>query len=159
MIQYKDWAPITFDMTGLSISAQQEWFVAPVSRTRNGGLVEQANWGAFLDALLPSDEGDDYEIHRFGHWACGWFEIMLLKRGTTAYEIGRKAEMKLADYPVLDDMMLEGLERNEEERVWKSMRLRDRVMLCADAGLSIFAARRTDAPFRANGECIVKVDL
>lgn len=73
-----------------------------LGRNRDSGLLDNSNFDIALETL--GGESDNVQVHRFGHWACGWFELILIN--PTATEIVKQAEdmlNALSDYPVLDD--------------------------------------------------------
>lgn len=59
------------------------------------------------------DVSECYENHRFGHWACGWFEILIVKPGSDCERIALEIEASLASYPCLDEMHYSELENEE----------------------------------------------
>ena len=168
MIPYREFAPTDFDQAGLNAHDmgtdedpdRSEWLVAQVSRTRDSGPLSESNFDAFLS--IVGGESDDVEVHRFGHWGPGWFEIILVRPGTKAAAEAERAEASLADYPVLDEMDYSAREREEEEEAWRWMGLRERVRLIREARArcerwgcvsppSIFAARRDEIPADPTG--------
>jgi hypothetical protein len=101
--KYQNWSPTGFDPKGLNCDDQQDWLVAPVSINRDSGPLEQSNW-EYVIADLERDHADtDWEINRFGHWACGWFEIILLRPGTSAADYATEIADDLQDYCILDE--------------------------------------------------------
>ena len=163
MIPYREFAPTDFDAAGLNAHDmgtdedpdRSEWLVAPVSRTRDSGPLAESNFSVFLG--IVGGESDDVEVHRFGHWGPGWFEIILVRPGTKAATEAERAESSLDDYPVLDEMDYSAREWEANEETWRWMSLRDRVGLireararCARWGCanppSVFAARRDEIP-------------
>jgi hypothetical protein len=68
-------------------------------------------------------EGDTVEIHRFGHWGPGWFEIMILdpKHESAVDDI----ERALADYPVLDDEKMSKIEIEQQREAWDNVYRRE----------------------------------
>lgn len=101
MITYSKFRPSGFDTAGLNLPERQEWLVAPCGRNRDSSVLDESNFEACLTGL--GQEGEDVEVHRFGHWACGWFEIILVRPGSAAEVDALDTESALADYPVLDD--------------------------------------------------------
>lgn len=106
MRRYKDWAPTQFDPKGLNADRGDvdlsEWFVMGVMRTRDSGILEQSNFEAALKTL--GGESDDVQVHNFGHWGPGWFEIILINPERD--DLVKKAEeflCALSEYPVADD--------------------------------------------------------
>lgn len=117
--RYGDYRPTQFDPRGLALPDQQDWLVAPVIQTRDSEPLEASNFATFLAAL--DGESDTVEVHRFGHWANGWFEIILIDPKDTA-RVERAEELgnALADYPVLDETDLSAREWTEYEASWRN---------------------------------------
>lgn len=120
MIPYKQHRPTAFDPAGAFLDDdRQEWLVAPVTRTRDSGPMDESNFHAFLEGL--GGEGDNVEVHRFGHWGPGWYEIIIIN--PQAEDIVAKAEemqASLENYPVLDDEDLSERESEAEKEAWES---------------------------------------
>jgi hypothetical protein len=81
---------------------RSDWFVMPVGRNRDSGLRAESNFCVFLQRL--GGESKTVEAHSFGHWANGWFEIIIVsprarKRLAVAVDCARSLE----DYPILDE--------------------------------------------------------
>jgi hypothetical protein len=78
-----------------------DWVVV-VGQNRDSDMLTQSNFVSALEML--GGEGKNVEIARFGHWGCGWFELILvnpksMKSLKVAYEIKKSLE----DYPVLNE--------------------------------------------------------
>lgn len=117
METYSKFKPTQFDYH-ITVDNQETWFVAPVSHNRDSGVLTRANWDAFVAMIGPESE-DAYQIHRFGHWGPGWFEIILINPANEKLvKIGNDAENALADYPVLDDELFSQMEMDEANEVW-----------------------------------------
>jgi len=99
MKRYSDWAPSGHDTRGLGLDDRQDWYVAPCTLNRDSKVWEESNWHAQEKRLGD----DDVEVHRFGHWACGWFEIVLVAPDSFAYEEALRIEQDLEIYPLLDE--------------------------------------------------------
>lgn len=135
MIPYSKFQPSAFDRAGLGCPNQQDWLVAPCSTTRDAGYGTRANWEAQLAALakLPrSEETPDYEVHRFGHWGPGWFEIVLVRPGSTAASLCQGFEDSLADYPILDEESFSAAEWDEVCEYWTQLRPSERANLLSE---------------------------
>lgn len=122
MKTYSEFRPTAFDVKGLALEDKQDWLVCPVCITRDTGewTVSASNFAvlnAILDEVDPS--GEDHEIHRFGHWGPGWFEIVIVRPGSRAAGEAEDCEACLADYPVLDDKDLSEREWNEACEQWE----------------------------------------
>lgn len=131
MKTYSQFRPTGFDPVGLGLREQQDWLVAPVSQTRDSGPLDQSNFAAALKAL--GGESEAVEVHRFGHWGPGWFEIILIDpTRTDLVQIGEDIEATLADYPVLDEMDLSAREWDDYVETWNQCGLsRDMVKTMA----------------------------
>ena len=115
MIQrYSEFRPTSFDVPGLSLDDRQNWLVVPVSQTRDSGPFDQSNFAVALDIL--GGESDTVEVHRFGHWGPGWFEIIIVDPARMADVEG--IEASLESYPVLSDDDFSEREFNEYVETW-----------------------------------------
>jgi hypothetical protein len=145
MQKYKDWAPTQFDRAGAFLDERDDWFVAPVIQTRDSGALERSNFAVFLN--LIGGESETIEIHKFGHWGPGWFEIILISpENKEAVKAGNEISEKVQDYPILDEDDFSEREFEDACEYWENMSLRDRIYYCDRAGLSIFAARSEYIP-------------
>lgn len=118
-VEYRDWAPSTFDRKGLGLPDRQDWIVAPCLQTRDSGPREQSNF-AVQEKILA--EKGACEIHRFGHWGPGWVEILLCEPAL-ADEVDAIGDA-LAYYPVLDDSDLSERESEQENLEWDKYAVR-----------------------------------
>lgn len=126
METYSKFAPTALDSPGAFLEERQDWLLAPVSRTRDSNCLAESNFAAALEAL--GGESDDVEVHRFGHWGPGWFEIILVRPGSPAEGIGAELERQLEDYPVLAEEDFSEREMEEANRVWSDCyNVRERV--------------------------------
>lgn len=124
MQRYSAHQPTAFDPSGAFLPERQDWLVAPVSQTRDSGPLAQSNFATFLEAL--EGESDTVEVHRFGHWGPGWYEIILIDPSDLErVAAAERMEEALADYPVLDDEDFSRREYEEYERAWDSYGYRD----------------------------------
>lgn len=118
MERYKDYAPTAFDSKGLGLPDQGDWYVVPVIRTRDSGPLEESNFQSALEML--GGESENVEVHRFGHWGPGWFEIILVDHDSKQAGIADDVERKLEDYPVLDDQDHAEREYDDACEAWDS---------------------------------------
>ena len=123
-MHYSDFAPTGFDLAGLGLPDRQDWTVGPVSITRDSGPLDLSNWHAFLESL-PGPEGGAWEVHRFGHWGPGWYEIVLLRPGSAAVGVAEETARALEDSPVLDESDLGERELEEASESWDAWALRE----------------------------------
>jgi hypothetical protein len=145
-MRYKDYAPTGFDRKGAFLHDQSDWYVSPCIQTRDSGPLDQSNFETALEIL--GGESSYVEVHRFGHWGPGWFEIIIVK--PTAKKTVQKLQSiydSLADYPLLDEMDYSKREWEEKTRIWNDCyNLGERIELCQKHGESIFAARHETIP-------------
>ena len=111
MQRYKDWAPGPGDIKGKGIHHLDnpymfnEWLVVPIIKTRDADHLTCSNWD-FIIKMLEGDEDrddDDYELMSWNHWACGFFDMIVVKPGTMAHVLMCKVETSLESYPALDE--------------------------------------------------------
>lgn len=99
------------------------------------------------DGLVSGDERFFYTF-RARHWAVGWVEYLMLRQDAPDEMQAKAYDLlaALANYPLLDDERYSAMQMEEAEWMWDSFNTRDRIEVCAKAGVSIFAARDEVAP-------------
>jgi len=147
MRTYSEFRPTGFDAKGAFLPDQQDWLVVPVSQTRDSGPFEESNFAVALKIL--GGESDTVEVHRFGHWGPGWFEIIIVHPDLRAAV--EDIEASLENYPVLDDEDFSEREWNKASEYWVSLGTwrggrEERIRICDKYRVSIFAARRDGIP-------------
>ena len=146
MTKYSDFAPTCFDPKGYVLDERQDWYVLPVSQTRDSGNLAESNFIAALE-ILGGERTNIVEVHRFGHWGPGWFEIIIVNpRAGKTMKKALGIESSLADYPVLDESDLSAREWEEMEETWLHMSIPERMEVCCKTDNSIFAARHDRIP-------------
>ena len=113
-----------------------------LTRNRDSDCLGESNWRVALEQL--GGESDDVIIHRFGHWACGWWEALCVS-GDKQTE-GEQIVNLLADYPILDEEDFSTLEHETAQKSWEDLSLKWRVELCQEHDVSVFAARHDYLP-------------
>jgi hypothetical protein len=126
-IAYSQFAPSTFDTAGLGLSDRQTWLVGPCFRNRDSGPAAESNFAAMVSML--GGESDACEVHRFGHWANGWFELAIVPESRRA-ELDA-IESALSDYPILDDSDLSERESNGASDAWTFWGRKEFADICA----------------------------
>ena len=114
MIRYKDFRPTGHDSKGLGLPDRQDWFVLGIGFNRDSGPLAESNFHSALEAL--GGEGDDVEIHNFGHWSCGWFEIILIRPGSPQQNEAEDIE----NHPILDEDDFSERETEANFLTWKN---------------------------------------
>jgi hypothetical protein len=126
-----------------------EYFVF-IGQSRDSDALTRSNFECGLRAL--GGESDSVLVIRESHWAVGWVEWIGINESNVEAILAADAmACALADYPVLNESHFSELESAEADEYWSSMRLCERVELCAEAGVSIFAARRDYIPSDDSG--------
>lgn len=108
-----------------------------MTRNRDSGLLTECNWEEALRRL--GGESENVIVHRFGHWACGWWEALCVTQAK--YNEGNAIVKELEDYPVLNEDQFSEREYEAAQEYWEQLSLRERVELCQKADVSIFSAR------------------
>ena len=121
----------------------KNWYVF-LSHSRDSGILTESNFDCALESL--GGEGENIQVIRHGHWACGWVEFIAVKPDTKESIIAEEIKSALADYPVLNDEDYFQREWDAKHEYWESMDLKDRIELCVKANQSIFAARSESIP-------------
>lgn len=116
MITYGKFRPTAHDSAGLGCSDRQSWLVVPCGQNRDSDCLTRSNFTCALEML--GGESDTVEVHRFGHWANGWIELILVAPDSDASEMALSIEASLTDYPVLNESHYSQLETEEAEHVW-----------------------------------------
>lgn len=113
MKTYREFSPSQHDTRGLGLPNRQSWYVVPVAQNRDSPAYEVSNFRVAL-RMLGGELEDVVEVHRFGHWACGWFEIILISPDAEEKVLtAREIESKLENYPLLDEDDVAELEYEE----------------------------------------------
>lgn len=150
MKEYREFRPTQFDPRGLCLDNRQHWLVAPVMQTRDSLAIDLSNFRSTLREL--GGESNTVEVHRFGHWGPGWFEIILIDPADEEkVRIATEIENALADYPVVDESDWSELEYELKSEYWASLRVQDRLEILQrynehEHRVNIFQARHDYLP-------------
>jgi hypothetical protein len=87
-----------------------------LTRNRESDTLTKSNWICALELL--GGESESVVIHRFGHWACGWYEVLAVAKGTPEFAIAEDIEKQLDEHPVLNEEHWSESETIEADRVW-----------------------------------------
>ena len=93
------------------------WFVV-LTENRDSNCLERCNFQEALTRL--GGESDSVVIHRFGHWACGWWEALCVLTGTEEFAKGEEIEERLSDYPILNKDIYSEMEQEEANEIWEN---------------------------------------
>lgn len=113
METYGEHIPTEYDRH-IVVEDREDWLIAPVSINRDtADAVTLSNWEVLQEIL--DDQQAEYEIHRFGHWSYGWYEMILVN--PIHAELLQTIYSRLDSYPILND---EKWSEKETEHEWES---------------------------------------
>ena len=138
LTRYSNWAPTAMDPRGLGCDEYQDWYVAPVSVTRDDEAHSFAacNFDAMENLLMALDpEAADHRRFSFNHWACGYFDILLVRAGSPCYDEAQRIACALADYPIIDDELLSQREHEAVQSAWWQLTQYQRATMLHERGL------------------------
>jgi hypothetical protein len=122
-----------------------DYYSAGVGQSRDSDCLEQSNFAVMLAVL--GGESETVIVVCENHWAVGWVEwIAIHESDTDALAKADEQCGRLANYPVLDEDDWGRREYEAQCETWEQASLRDRLDYCQRAGISIFAARRSELP-------------
>lgn len=126
-----------------------DWFVF-LGQHRDSDALTRSNFERGLARL--GGESETVQVIRERHWAVGWVEWIGVHKSAADKLRAAETMLKQIDaYPVLDDDHFSELEWKEAEQFWASLSIRERVDLCREARVSIFAARHGYIPHDDTG--------
>lgn len=125
----------------------KDYFYLPLLLSRDSEPLEQSNYEYAKEIIWEaSNMGETTELS-FGHWSCGWFNLIVIHQDDKPGIIAAINLVKaLEDYPVLNEQRFAELEAEKAQFIWDDNSLDNRINICREAGISIFAARRDDVP-------------
>ena len=143
--------------------ANPEGFIVVATRYRDSSILRESNFetaqkriadvlGHDIEEVCELRDGSHafpvFSIMRTGHWAVGWVEYLLLAPNAPerAIDEARSIARNLDDYSVLDADDYSRREWDAAIESWTQGSLRERIELCAQFDVSIYAARRSELP-------------
>jgi len=118
-----------------------------VTQTRDSNLVDKCNFEcAFRMLCGEGGESDFIKIYQFGHWSCGWFQCLCIHKDSPKFSIALDIKKRIINYPILDEEIYCEMENMKKNDLWNFLLLSERVDMCRESGISIFAARRKTIP-------------
>lgn len=122
---YESFRPTQFDSPKTIEGLDGTQYVVVASRNRDSDCRELSNFDAALREL-GGENDDDVQIHRFGHWACGWVELLLAHEETHLDTLIDLSD-RLEDYPILDDDDYSMRLHDEAQEVWQNYLDKERI--------------------------------
>jgi len=133
--RYGDHSPTPFDRN-IDID-RSDWYVMPVYQDRGSECRAQSNFDCFVKEL--GGESETVEVHRFGHWGHGWYEMIIVnpadeKAMETAYDCAGYLQNASS---VLDTADLSRRESEDIDESWDNYgdsEVRKEMMDCLENG-------------------------
>lgn len=98
-------------LPGCARHEHANWHIGPVGHSRDSSPEEESNWQVTLAAFDSVDpDHKHHEVHKFGHWACGWIEEVAYDPGANIASLAAELRERLESYPILDERHLAYLE-------------------------------------------------
>lgn len=99
---YSEHRPTVHD-NHIAIEDRENWLILDLQQNRDSGPTERSNFRSALAIL--GGESNTVEVHRFGYWACGWYEIIIVDP-TDVASVAHFDEIttQMENYPILDEM-------------------------------------------------------
>jgi hypothetical protein len=120
-MKYSGFKPTGFD-NHIQIEDRENWHIMPISINRDTeSCITLSNWQVCQDMMNKANI--EYEVHNFGHWACGWFEILLVS--PDSQDFVEEIENLLSEYPILNEEHHSQLETERDDQAWESYGYRD----------------------------------
>lgn len=143
MKRLKEFHPTPFDSRSNMIGSDEydnrsEWYVLPVMKTRDATVLDESNFDSALELLKGYDES--VEVHSFGHWACGWYELILIESDSEAQLIAEGIVKELENYPVVNEDHYSNLQYERASEYWQRIGLNERKDYVVE-GDSVFCIR------------------
>ena len=88
-------------------------FLIVMSRSRDSDILTDSNWDCALKQL--GGESESVRIDRFGHWACGWYELLSVDENSP--QIHTAVEIEAA-YCILDEEDYSERELEAADEYW-----------------------------------------
>lgn len=133
------------------IGAQWPDYYVFLGQHRDSDTLARSNFECGLKAI--GGESASVVVARASHWAVGWVEVILIhRRAGRALRKADELALRLQDYPVIDEAHWSSLEREEAEKSWRFLPIKERLALCKLGDVSPFAARRNELPSDENGK-------
>lgn len=136
---YRNWSPTPYDQKGVFMNdndSRLDWGVLMIHTPKTATLLDESNWETAQKRL----KNHSFEIISVGHWATD-IDILLFDPKSSAGEIALHILSELEAYPILDDIHYSNKQDEAIYDYWETLNLSDRIELCKDNNVSIFASR------------------
>jgi len=124
-------------------------YIVLLGRSRDSDTLSDSN---FESAKSQFKGNRGVIAARFGHWGCGWFELLLVsKTAKKALSIALEINNALADYPVLDDCDFNDRERQHQDGIWDG----NKGSMMDSTWRELFGDKEVPEEFDVDFECLV----
>lgn len=93
--------------TGYYDTDSEQWLMIGIAQTRDSDILDVSNFRSIYNDLKKIADSNNIEcgveILRFGHWACGWVEYLVIPKNDILVQETEQILNKLDDYPVFDE--------------------------------------------------------
>lgn len=120
MKPYNEFVVSSFDHR-IPLEEREYWLVASSVQTRDSGPMARSNFKSTLEKLENTLDytPESVEKHRIGHYAIGWYEIILVEPGSAAASTLKEVDEKLQDYCLVNEDNYQEELQEEALLVWK----------------------------------------
>jgi hypothetical protein len=126
----------------------REYYVFPISHTRDSGLLTNHNFNYCWNQLKKKARAGT-GIYLFNHWACGWFELILInKNNSMAILLADDLISDYDNYPLFAENEYQEKEYKYISEQWENADLSNRLDMLKSAhhnsNINIFGIRHND---------------
>jgi len=104
MTQLKNWNPSNWDSRSNYMGTKEfdEYYVVYCKTRDSNSILCDSNW-EILCKELHAEENNGVEIVRFGHWACGHYDLLLVSPDSKMLNKAQEFCDSLESYPILNE--------------------------------------------------------
>jgi hypothetical protein len=127
----------------------RNYYVFPLSRTRDSGLLTNHNFNYCWDKISHKARAGT-GVYLFNHWACGWYEIILInKNNSMAILLAEDLISEYENYPIFNEDEYNDKEYQYVIDQWENATLSNRLDMLKsahphDSNINIFGIRHAD---------------
>jgi hypothetical protein len=93
--------------TGYYDTDSEQWLMIEIARTRDSDILDVSNFRSIYNDLKKIADSNNIEcgveILRFGHWACGWVEYLVISKDDIMIKEAEKAVQYLRENGLYDE--------------------------------------------------------
>ena len=108
-----------------NVSDIESWLVAQgLGNNRDADSLTRSNHAVAVERLNAAGE-DDWRLMQMGHWACGWYDVVIVRPGSACAVVAADLIDALDDYPALDEHAWSEMQSDEATKAFASWGWRD----------------------------------